>query len=213
MKGLKFGNLHSYEDFSLYLKSKEIGSAEVKTEYVEVLGGHGKLDFTEVFGEPKYSNRLLTFVFSTIETGTDWASTYTKILNELHGLKKNIVLDDDPDYYYVGRITVSKYASSKRIGTITIECDCEPFKYKVKKTVVAKAINGSATVDFYNARKSVAPSFTTSAPITIMHNGNTYAIEGEGTFNDIGIVFTKGINTLTFTGTATVTVEYQEGDL
>ena len=213
MKGILFGNLHSYNDLSLILTKKEIGEPKVKTEYVEVLGGDGKLDFTEAFGEVKYDNRTLKFEFSVIEESTDWASIYTRVLNSLHGIKMKVTLDDDPDYYYLGRITVSPYESSKRIGKITIEVDAEPYKYKQIKTIVTRTVSGSLTVDCYNARKTVVPSFTTDAPIQITYNGNAYTISGSGTHILPSIIFKQGITTLTFNGTATVSVQYQEGDL
>lgn len=213
MKGLYFDDLHSFEEFSLYLISKEIGAAEVKTEYVEVLGADGQLDLTEAFGEVKYKDRKLKFTFSTMETGADWVTVYSNVLNSLHGRKKKITLDDDPDYYYLGRIKVSEYQSSKRIGTIVIEITCEPYKYKQSKTVISRVINGTSTIDFYNGRKTVAPTFITTAAVQIIQGAKTYSIAGSGTYDELGIVFKQGINTLTFSGTTTITIEYQEGDL
>ena len=213
MKGLFFDNLHSYNDFSLILTSKEIGSPEVKTEYVDVLGADGLLDLTEAFGDVKFKNRTLSFTFSTIESGIDWTVAYTNVLNKLHGLIKKITLDDDPKYYYLGRVKVSPYKSNKRVGTIVIEVDCEPYKYKQNKTIISNVVENSLTLVFYNGRRKVIPKFTTSAKVEIIHNGNTYNIEGPGTFTLSNIIFVEGMNTLTFNGSATVTVEYQEGDL
>ncbi|EOZ2853470.1 hypothetical protein ACQQ4G_003146 [Listeria monocytogenes] len=213
MKGILFDNLHSFDDFALILKSKTIGQPKVKTEYIEVLGADGQLDFTEAFGDVFFDNRTHSFVFSTIESGQSWAALYTKVLNALHGRKMKITLDDDPEYYYLGRINVSEYASSKRIGTITIDVDAEPFKYKKNKTIISSVVNGSLTVDYYNSRKRVVPSITTTAAIQISHNGNTYTLDGSGKHTITSIIFNQGINTLTFSGTATVSVEYQEGDL
>lgn len=214
MKGITFDGIHSYDNFSLILTSKTIGQPIIKTEYVEVLGADGQLDLTEAFGDIKYNNRKLTFVFSVIEANEDWATIYSRVLNAFHGRKMKIVLDDDPDYYYLGRVNVSDYLSSKRIGTITIEIDAEPYKYKQNLTIVTRTISGTLTVDFYNSRKNVIPKFVTDAQVQIVYNnGNTYTIAGSGTHIIPNIIFKKGINTLTFNGTATVAVQYQEGDL
>lgn len=51
MNGVTFGRYHSYNDFNLILTGKEIGSAVVKTNYVDVDGAHGHIDYTEYFGE------------------------------------------------------------------------------------------------------------------------------------------------------------------
>ena len=214
MKGITFDGIHSYDHFALILTSKNIGQPTVKTEYVEVLGADGQLDLTEAFGDIKYNNRKLTFVFSISEFNQDWTTAYSRVLNALHGKKMKIVLDDEPEYYYLGRVNVSDYASSKRIGTITIEVDAEPYKYKQTLTIVTRTISGTLTVDFYNSRKNVVPKFVTNAQVQVVYNnGNTYTISGSGTHIIPNIIFKQGMNTLTFNGTATVAVQYQEGDL
>lgn len=213
MKGLTFDGIHTYNNLSLILTSKTIGQPTVKTEYVEVLGADGQLDLTEAFGDVKYNNRKLTFVFSVPEFNENWATIYTRVLNNFHGKKMKIVLDDDPDYYYIGRVNVSDYASSKRLGSITIDVDAEPYKYKQQLTIVTRTINGTATVDFYNSRKTVIPKFVTNAQVQIVYNNGSYTIAGSGTHIIPNIIFKQGMNTLTFNGTATVAVQYQEGDL
>ena len=152
-------------------------------------------------------------MFSISEFNQDWATAYSRVLNNLHGKKMKIVLDDDPEYYYLGRVTVSDYASSKRLGNITIEVDAEPFKYKQILTIVTRTVSGTLTVDCYNSRKTVVPKFVTNAQVQIIYNGNTYTIAGSGTHIIPNIIFKQGFNTLTFNGTATVAVQYQEGDL
>ena len=62
--GITFGAFHSYRDLNLILTSGvKIGTPEVKTEEVEVLGSDGTIDYTEYFGEIFYKNRSLTFPF------------------------------------------------------------------------------------------------------------------------------------------------------
>ena len=41
MFGVKFGNKHSYDDFNVYLKEKDIGFPDVKRETVEIEGRDG----------------------------------------------------------------------------------------------------------------------------------------------------------------------------
>ncbi len=213
MLGLTFDGIHTYKNLSLILTSKTIGQPTVKTEYVEVLGADGQLDLTEAFGDVKFNNRKLTFVFTVPEFNESWATIYSRVLNNFHGKKMKIVLDDDPDYYYIGRVNVSDYASSKRLGNITIDVDAEPFKYKQNLTIVTRTISGTLTVDYYNSRKTVIPKFVTNAQVQVVYNNGSYTIAGSGTHIIPNIIFKQGMNTLTFNGTATVAVQYQEGDL
>ena len=212
MKGVTFGNYHSYDDLSLILSSKTIGSPEPKIETVEIPGADGVLDISEYFGEIKYNNRTLTFVFSTIVEPSDFLTLFSTVQNALHGKKVRIILDDDPNFYYMGRLTVSEWTADKNIGTITVSCDCEPYKYKLSETTVTKSVSTSATITLTNSRKRVTPTITTTAAITVTFNGNSYSLSA-GTFTVPEIVLEAGSNTLTVSGNATVTIKYQEGEL
>ena len=63
MKGVKFGSLHSFNEWGLILSEKEIKSPKPKTIEFEIEGSDGVLDYTEFFGGVKYENRQLTFKF------------------------------------------------------------------------------------------------------------------------------------------------------
>lgn len=213
MKGVKFGNFHSWNDFSLILSNKKIGSPNAKITTVEIPGADGVLDISEFFGDIKYKNRTLSFDFSTIVPQSEFLNLFSMIQNAIHGRKVRIVLDDDPDFYYIGRISVSEWKADKNIGKITVDCDCEPYKYKMNKTVMTFAVTDSVTAILSNLRKQVVPQFTSSGAIQIEFGGSTYSISSAGTFTVPEIVLTAGNNEISFTGTANVTVEYQEGGL
>ena len=134
MKGVKFGNYHSYDDFNLILTQKTIGTPSPKTEIIDIPCSDGVLDLTEFFGEVKYNNRALSFEFSTTVPQDEFMALFSRVQNALHGQKMQIVLDDDSEWCYTGRITVSEWKAEKRIGKLTIDCDCEPYKSKLDKT-------------------------------------------------------------------------------
>lgn len=134
MKGITFGTHHSYDDFSLILNSKEIAAPKTKTIEIDVPGADGALDLTEFFGEPKYENVKLKFQFSTIVPQNEFLSLFSTIKNAIHGKMQRIILDDDPLFYYVGRCYVSSFTNEKNIGKVAVECECEPYKYKIQTT-------------------------------------------------------------------------------
>ena len=136
MKGITFGNLHSYRDLNLILAEKVIGTPSPKTELIEIPGSDGVLDFTEFFDGIKYNNRKLSFEFSTMVPQSEFMSLFSTVQNALHGQKLTIFLDDDPEWYYIGRISVSEWKADKIIGKLTIDCDCEPYKYKMTSQAV-----------------------------------------------------------------------------
>lgn len=212
MQGVKFNDFHSYDDFSLILGSKEIEAPSAKTETIDLPGADGVLDLSEYFGEIKYNKRKITLTFSTIVPKSEFLALFSKIQNAIHGQKMNIVLDDDPEFYYVGRVTVDKWKADKNVGTITVECDCEPYKYKIYKTILVATIAGSETLICKNLRKSVVPKITLTADAQITFNDGVYSLSA-GTYTLSEFIFSAGSNVLTVSGNTTITIEYQEGGL
>lgn len=213
MKGVKFDNKHSYNDFSLILSSKKIGVPQPKIETVEVPGADAPLDFTEFFGDVKFDNRTLEFEFSLLLPVSEIPWTFSQVQNAINGRKMKITLDEDQGYYYYGRVTVKECTIDKTIGKITVSCDCEPYKYKQIKTVREASVTTMETVTLSNLRQHVVPTFTTDAEIGIEFEGNKYTVSTEGVFTIPEIVLKEGDNVLKITGTANVKIEYQEGGL
>ena len=175
MKGVNFGDFHSYRDFSLILSQKTIGAPSPKTETIDVPGGDGVLDLTEFFGEVKYNNRNLSFEFTSIIPQAFFMSQFSQIQDALHGQKMQIVLDDDPEWYYTGRIGVSEWKADKNIGELTIDCDCDPYKTKLSETVVTEVVNGPKTVILTNSRKIVVPTISITGEVDLTFGGSHYS--------------------------------------
>lgn len=212
MKGITFGAFHSYEDLHLILNAKEIGSPNVKTRKIDIEGAHSTLDYTDFFSEPKYDDVKHKFQFSTIVPQSQFLSLFSAVKNALHGKKMRIILDDDPSFYYVGRPHVSSFTNEKGVGIITVEAECEPFKYKLLKTVVIATVTDSMTVSLTNSRKRVVPEVVIEGGIRIEYKGNVWDL-GSGSFTLPELELVEGENPVTLTGTGTITFTYQEGSL
>lgn len=131
MRGVTFGNKHSYWDWGLMLRETPvITSPEPKTHYVDIPGAHGSLDLTTALtGKVQYKNRKIMMEFVTMAGREDWSAIYSDILMELQGQLKQITLDDDPMHYYKGRVTVGEpeRANDKTI-MLKMTAEVEPFK-------------------------------------------------------------------------------------
>lgn len=213
MNGILFDNIHSYEDLDLYLSAKTIGSPAVKKKQIDIPGANGVSDFTEWFGAVYYGNRTLSFDFTTAVPRRNFPVVFSRVLNTLHGKKMRIVLWDDPNFYYVGRLDVDKFKADKVLGKIVVTADCEPYKYKLNPTVVKTTVSGSKTVKYANLSKRVSPKISTTGSVNITFKGSSYSLASGVDVVIPNIVFEEGENVLTFTGTSTVTVTYQEGEL
>ena len=212
MKGVRFGNYHTYDDFNLILSQKTIGTPSPKTETIDIPGGDGVIDLTDFFGEVKYNNRKLSFDFSIMVPQAQFMNLFSEVQNDLHGQKMQIVLDDDPDWYYVGRVTVSEWKADKSIGKLTIDCDCEPYKIKLAETVVTATVNGETTVILNNSNKTVVPTIDITGEISLTFGTNFYTLSA-GRYDLPAVRLAKGENTVLLSGSGTASFRYKERGL
>lgn len=213
MKGVIFGSYHSFNEWGLLLKEKEIKAPEPKVQKIEIEGGDGDLDLTEFFGEVKYNNRSLSFTFGKMNIVPDgFLALYSVVQNAIHGKKMQVILDDDPAFFYSGRVTVNEWKSNKNLGEIVIDVDAEPYKMKLVETVVSKAVSGSASIILANSRKRVVPVITTNAEMKISFGGYSGTFSA-GTFTIPELELIEGNNTVAVTGTGNISFRYREGGL
>lgn len=230
MQTVTFGTKNSYDDFGLILTDKNIGFPEPKLEEVDVIGADGVIDLSEVLNDDiKYKTRKLQFTFTVLKGNKYWASTVADVANYLHGKKLRIQMDFDPAYYYTGRCKINSFKTSKRLCTITIDAECEPYRLDINGNgekwlwdtfsfqngfirVNTVTVNGSLQVNLQNQRKIVSPTFICSTAMTVTFDGVTYNLP-KGKTQVLGIRLQYGTNYVTFKGNGTVKIEYQGGAL
>lgn len=212
MLGITFGAYHSYNDWALIPGRIEIQTPQPKTNKIDIEGADSAIDLTDFFGEVKYNDFALSFPFTMLGEEAGYIARHTQIKNAIHGKKLKIILDDDPGFFYLGRLSVGSLKKEKGYASLTIDADCEPYKYKAQKTTVTQAITGAGVVRLTNGRKYVVPEITATAAFTLEYGGNTWAIQaGSYTLPELELV--EGVNTINVTGTGTITFSYQEGGL
>lgn len=213
--GISFGETHSYYDLNLILSKVDIPPAKPKTTFVDVPGADGSVDLTEAHGEVKYNDRECSFTFTILPTDSStWEEKKTEVSNLLNGRTFKITLDKDDDYYYSGRCEVKSFEVDKKIRQIVVNAKVKPFKFKQDVTVARHTLTGTPkTVILMNGRKTVSPTIECT-------NDDTVVVFGDSTFNlsagkhkVLDIRLKEGNNTLTVSGTGSVTFTYQEGDL
>ena len=182
---------------------------------IDIPGADGDLDMTDYYGGAKYENVKHKFEFATLARRTEYLTLFSTIKNAIHGKKGRIIIDGDPSFFYLGRCSVSAFTNDKGAGFVTVECDCEPYKYKVAKTVVTQAIDGTETVTLTNGRKRAVPEVTieTAGSLRIVYGDNFIWDLGSGSFTLPELELLEGENIVTVTGTGTVSFTWQEGDL
>lgn len=221
MKGISFGNIHSYNDLHLILAPFTPSPAKPKTNFLNVPGRDGYLDLTEANGEVKFDSRDFTFKF-TIAPNDEMTfdERVAHVSSLLNGRQFKITLDRDPDFYWFGRCSVDKYAQNKIIGEVTVKATVDPYKLKQSETVVVVELAESAaevlkpeTVFLTNGRMASVPTIEcTNEGVIVTFNGTDYTLQS-GTNRILDIRLADGSNVLKLLGCGTVTITWQEGVL
>ena len=180
MNGVYFNELHSYNDFNLIMAPFTPAPAMPKTNYMDIAGGNGSLDFTEAFGEVKFQDRDFKFTFTIDPTETmSFDEKVTQVSNALNGKKCKITLDRDADYYWDGRLTVNEYLQNKSIGQIVISATVRPYKLKQQETIHAATMCGK---NLFNAADPVVNS-RSLATHEVIENGIRVKVTSKGSGN------------------------------
>jgi len=211
MYSVNFGNKNSYDDFNLLLRPKTRPIPTPKTKYVSIEGKDGDLDLTTALtNDVKYENIPYSLNFYLKDKRTDWETVLLELTTYLHGKKMNLSFSEDPDFYYVGRYSLTPLEHDRNLGTITVDCVLEPYRYK--KTETVKSITGTGTLTLSNMRKWVMPKIKSDSSVQFIFEGKTFTVNGELQTPDI--ILKEGDNTIEVTsGTGTLTVTYREAKL
>lgn len=215
-RGTDFGGVHSYHDLHLIQASVSVQPAEPKFNFIDTPGADGAKDFSESpAGRVLFNTREITWTFK-LYPGDDWATKYTEVSNAINGRACQITLDEDLDYYYVGRVAVKQHAADSILHTITVAATCQPYKLHQSETrVTADLTTSDRTMSLVSDRMPVAPMITVTAATTLTWKGGTYSLTA-GTHKVLDIMLAEGVNTLkakTVSGTGTITIVYRKGAL
>ncbi len=130
---------NSWEEWGLAPTSRPVISLpEPATNYVEIPGTSGSHDLTDQFGYPAYGMRQGSIEFmvvpefsSTQSKNSKWNYRYANLANYFHGRKIWMYLDDDPNYYYSGRWSVSWSSPSGKgeLSRVVLNYTLDPWKY------------------------------------------------------------------------------------
>ena len=149
-------------------------------------------------------------------------------MNYLHGEKHIVILEDDPNFQYVGRLFVDEWRSDRYYSRITISYNLDPFKYSVHDTeedwlwndLFAEVIqygtfnvSGTKYRNFINqGLRTAIPTFTLTSGMTVEFNGFEYSLMAGKNYN-ANLTLEPGDNIMKFTGNGDVTVSYREVSL
>lgn len=153
---------NTYKDWHLVTSVRPaIAPPEFRESYVEVPGSSVTLDMSDVLaGHPTYGMREGSIEFMVLnDYFTDkytWLDIYSDMLNTIHGKKIQLWLEDDPGWYYTGRITLDEWETDQPYSTITFNYKLDPYKCSQSGGIyVVKCENGVVMFKFAKTPKGL----------------------------------------------------------
>lgn len=233
IKNVYFNDIASHDDWNLTFITRSLPLPEVKEQKVDIPYADGFIDYSEaVSGKVAYDKKPISMEFYVFADYLDWHQIKSDIAARIHGQNIRIVFDDDVEYFYYGRVLVSDIKYIQRgVGKLEITADCQPFKYRVVGTadrwiwdifnfetgiineLIDVEIDGETDVTVYGYDRSFGLlTITSTTAMRLTYDGDDYSIVA-GNNMMFDILLAEGENTLTFTGSGKVTIDYRGGVL
>ena len=130
---------NTWNDFHLIPSSRPVVSIPSRSfKYVDIPGRNGSLDLSNYItgGSVPYTDRSGGFEFVVIRDydgividNRSWVERKNELVSFFDGSVMHMTLEDEPDYYYIGRISVESWQTGEAFSTIAINYRLQPFKY------------------------------------------------------------------------------------
>lgn len=200
---IKIGNDWTHDRYHLKVKELPIISPpEVKTYTVDVPYSNGSIDLTEsLTGAPTFNNRTIIVKFFIHRKDMH---LYNEFLNNHHGRKEKIILQEDANYYYEGRCIIGEleFSDYSNYVIVPVSIVIEPFKksgYKGGVVQGAKTIfehnegyntvaewkvkSGTASIKINEKQDTITATEFTQSKLLLPHG--LYQIEITGEFESL----------------------------
>ena len=229
---------HTLNDWGFALGNNDyIGDPEMETTYISIPGRDALLDASEsLSGRRVYKKRALAFNLGGVRERRSWDAFISMLRNEVNGRVCHLILDNDTQYFWKGRVYIQGFDRFRKLGSFTLAVPtAEPYKYSVITSadpwlwdpfnfetdmityIGAITVSGTASVTIPHGYMLTCPEFVvsnkTSGTFTVTYDGDTYDISQA--VNKVPSIFVGGDSdvTLTFTGSAKVQIVYRSGSL
>lgn len=207
-------------------KRPDVNPPPAVTEYITIPNRNGVIDITdELESGVFYGSRTGSWDFYVMhEYNASWYTVYNDILETIHGQQLRIRFENDPNWYYIGRVYVNKWKSDPHRSKITLDYELDPDKYSInttgdfdwlfddavqnrRKDLITSTfkVNKKKYRDFvYNGTKPARPVIDVpNANFQVKFKGRTIQLkEGKQAYGDLRL--SNGHNHMIFYGTGII---------
>lgn len=137
---ITIGDYNTWTTFHLIPKTRPlVKPPEPQTEFVDIPGSDSPLDYTQAIdGNVHYKMRTGTWEFIAPPDGYSAPNRQSRIMRFIGKDKVAVTLNDDPDYYYVGRVWLTDWKSEDQYSTLTFKYQLEPYKVKASDETIRR---------------------------------------------------------------------------
>lgn len=217
MRGFKYDDIHTGNDWGLILTAKTIDPPEPKLYQVDLDGADGSLDLSEsLAGEIRFKDRTVTASYVMTEgTYEERLALMTKIVVYLHGRKRKVVEPDDTDHYFVGRSVISDIKHNQAYSSFKVTTECEPWRYyreTIKRHCDINSVAAHKLIFTNRGAKTACPVLTVTGLVSFILKGETVSLT-PGTYRLTALKLYSGVNEVQVLGSGSIIFEYGEADL
>lgn len=202
--------------FGWLRESVNFPTPQSQTNTIVVPGRNSPIRYTEALGRVSYQPRSFEIVLSTLGTRTRFNAMVSTVVNQYAGQLTKVICSEEPGLYAIGTLEMAPaYDPLSGKGQLTISCsDGDAYRYHVEETVVT--VTGGGTVYLDNDYMPVVPVITATEETALGWQVGTDTFQktvSSGTWEFPEMELQAGRNTISVTGSGTVTFRYREGCL
>ena len=134
-------SINTWEDWGLIPSSRPVfAMPKKKKRTIDIPGMDGVLDLSDAYGESVFENREGSFEFIVAsplleDQSRQWFHLYSIIANAIHGRRVRLILEDDPNYYYEGKLSFNEWRSDPTYSLVVLDYSVGPYKYAVESSI------------------------------------------------------------------------------
>ena len=197
-------------------ESVNFPTPQSQTDTLVVPGRNSPIRCTQALGRVSYQPRNFEILLSMLGSRAAFNEKVSEVANRFAGQLVPVICSEEPELYALGTLELAPtYEPLTGKGQLTLSCsDGDSYRYHVQETVVT--VIGGGTVILDNDYMPVVPVVTATAETALSWQigGDTFQKSvSAGTWEFPELELQAGRNSLSVTGTGTVTFRYREGRL
>lgn len=134
---ITIGTKNTYTDWHLVPETRPlVVLPTLKLVTVDVPGRDGILDLSDAIRHyPVYNNRVGSWRFHVLNDIANWVTIHEQIANYIHGRTFRVVLEDDPGFYYEGKLAFNSWTSNSDGTWSDVEIGYNLYPYKLSVAI------------------------------------------------------------------------------